>query len=536
MSPAITQVTDPTVDAHVLTSRSEEVEKLLDQVQDLIIPFIRSADNHNSPNDLLTGHSNGVNKKGLRKALVEQHDPRELQRLMALSFPTAGLLEEGFLEEVEKVLRYSVNTWDAGFMSKLYGSTDAPGLAAELVLASLNTQVHTFQVSPALAVIEKFTARALANLFGLNGAFAGGVTTSGGSGSNATAMLVARHTLFPETKQLGNSAGGLRLAAFTSANGHYSIEKAGLMLGLGTSSVFAVPADPATRSMDPAALRSCVENAISEGFTPFFLNATAGTTVFGAYDNLRPLHAVCKDFGMWLHVDASLGGPAVFSAKHKYKLDGSHLANSITINPHKMMGVPATCSFVLSADIRQFHTSNTLPASYLFHSADSSEEVFDLADLTMQCGRRGDALKMYLSWMYHGYEGYAKQVDAVFSTAAYLAKLVEDHPNLVLISPNPPPCCQVCFYYAEGGRLSEDAGRNEEVTKQIAAQLVHRGFMVDYAGGDTRGAFLRPVVSRGTGIQKVEELIEVVEQIGSTVWGSNVETFMEYSTGSDVSP
>lgn len=84
--------------------------------------------------------------------------------------------------------------------------------------------------------------------------------------------------------------------------------------------------------------------------------------------------------------------------------------------------------------------------------------------------------------------------------------------------------------------MSEDAGRNEEVTKQIAAQLVHRGFMVDYAGGDTRGAFLRPVVSRGTGIQKVEELIEVVEQIGSTVWESNVETFMEDSTGSDVSP
>lgn len=508
---------------------------MLDEVQDLVIPFIRSADEEESSKDIANGQSDGVDEKRSRKALVEQHGPKELQKLMALSFPTAGLHKEGFLEEVEKVLHYSVNTWDAGFMSKLYSSTDAPGLAAELVLATLNTQVHTFQVSPALAVIEKFTARSLANLFGLNGSYAGGVTTSGGSGSNATAMLVARHTLFPETKQLGNSAGGLRLAAFTSANGHYSIEKAGLMLGLGTSSVFSVPADPATRSMDPSALRSCIEKAISEGHTPFFLNATAGTTVFGAYDNLRPLHAICKEFGMWLHVDASLGGPAVFSAKHKFKLDGSHLSDSITVNPHKMLGVPATCSFVLSADIRQFHTSNTLPASYLFHSADSSEEVFDLADLTMQCGRRGDALKMYLSWIYHGYEGYAKQVDAVFSTAAYLARLVEDHPNLVLISPNPPPCCQVCFYYAKGGQLNEDASRNENVTKQIAAELVRQGFMVDYAGGDARGAFLRPVVSRGTGIQKVEELVEVVAQIGSIVWDNNVEPMVEYSTGSEVS-
>ena len=93
----------------------------------------------------------------------------------------------------------------------------------------------------------------------------------------------------------------------------------------------------------------------------------------------------------------------------------------------------------------------------------------------------------------------------------------------------------MCFYYAEGGRLSEDAGRNEEVTKQIAAKLVHRGFMVDYAGGDTRGAFLRPVVSRGTGIQRVEELIEIVDQIGSMVWDSNVEPIMEYSTGSEAS-
>ena len=81
--------------------------------------------------------------------------------------------------------------------------------------------------------------------------------------------------------------------------------------------------------------------------------------------------------------------------------------------------------------------------------------------------------------------------------SAYLANLVSGHPDLLLVSESPPPCCQVCFYYAKGRRLHENREESERVTKQVVQGLVHKGFMVEYAGGDERGSFLRPLVSRG---------------------------------------
>lgn len=433
---------------------------------------------------------------------------------MHLDLPQTGLAQAGFHKEVEQILQYSVNTWDRGFMSKLYASTDAPGLAAELILATLNTNVHTYEVSPALTIIEKHTTRTLANLFGLKGPHAGGISVQGGSVSNTTSIVIARNTLYPDTKTRGNTANGLKLVLFTSAHGHYSIEKSGQMLGFGSSSVWSVPVDPKTGSMDPSALSSLIIKAKDEGYTPFYLNATAGTTVLGSYDPIESLATICKSHNMWLHIDASWGGPVIFSSTHAHKLSGSHLADSIGINPHKMMGVPVTCSFLLGADMRQFHASNTLPASYLFHSSQPSSDIYDLADLTLQCGRRGDSLKLYLSWIYHGSAGYAQQIDTAFATTAHLASLVSDHADLVLVSENPPPCCQVCFYYARGGTLREEAEENGRITKEVVRGLVPRGFMIDFAGGDERGAFMRVVVSRGTGRGTVEGLVEAVVDLG----------------------
>ena len=467
-------------------------------------------------NDHSNGASNGFSTHGgdRRTALVEQHNPQKLAQLMNVSLPEVGLAQAGFLKQVEDILQYSVNTWDSGFMSKLYGSTDAPGVAAELILATLNTQVHTYEVSPALTIIEKHTTRALAALFGLTWAHAGGITVQGGSASNATSIVIARNTLYPDTKTQGNAASGRKLLLFTSAHGHYSIEKAALMLGFGSSSVWSVPVDPKTGRMDPSALPPLLSKAKDEGYTPFYLNATAGTTVLGAFDPFPSLAEICKEHNIWLHIDASWGGPVIFSPTHRHKLKGSHLANSIAINPHKMMGVPVTCSFLLGSDIRQFHASNTLPANYLFHSLEPSSDVYDLADLTLQCGRKGDSLKLYLSWTYHGTNGYTEQIDAALDTTAYLANLVSEHPDLLLVSENPPPCCQVCFYYAKGRRLHENREENERVTKQVVRGLVSKGFMIDYAGGDERGSFLRPVVSRGTGRGTVEALVEAVVDLG----------------------
>lgn len=387
-------------------------------------------------------------------------------------------------------------------------------------------QVHVYKVSPVLTLVEKVTARELAALFGLRGPRAGGICCQGGSSSNLTSLATARNALYPDCKTEGN--GTRAFVIFTSVHGHYSVEKAATTIGLGSAAVVTIPVD-STGSMDPAALRNAVLDARQANRTPLYVNATAGTTVLGSYDPFEAVATVCREFGMWLHIDASWGGPVVFSAAQRHKLLGANRADSITVNPHKMMNVPVTCSLLLTNDISVFHRANTLPANYLFHATGEDEpksksggvedEVWDLADLTLQCGRRGDALKLALAWIYYGAAGFERQVDHAFNMAGYLATLVQEHRDFELLSSNPPPCLQVCFYYAPEGRVAESKTENTRRTARMANRLIERGFMVDYASGD-RGSFFRVVVNFQTLKGTVEGLVKALESVGEEILGS----------------
>lgn len=220
-------------------------------------------------------------------------------------------------------------------------------------------QVHVYHVSPALTIIEKTVSRQLASLFGFSGPHAGGIMQQGGSASNTTSIVIARNSLYPETKSEGIA--NKRFILFTSQHGHYSLEKAAQMCGFGSNNVRSVPVNE-RGEMIPEKLNELVEEALGAGHLPFYVNATAGTTVLGSYDPFESIAEVCRHHKLWMHVDGSWGGPVIFSGKEKWKLNGVARADSLAINPHKMMGVPVTCSFLLTPDLRKFHEANTLPA------------------------------------------------------------------------------------------------------------------------------------------------------------------------------
>lgn len=224
----------------------------------------------------------------------------------------------------------------------------------------LNTATHVYQVSPVLTLIEKNTSRQLAELFGLDGPYAGGISQPGGSAANQSSIVIARNTKFPETKTDGY--GNKRFVILTSEHGHYSVEKAAQMFGFGSKAVWSVKVDD-YGCIIPSELETLIIKAKAEGFTPFYVNATAGTTVLGAYDPINEIADICDRYDLWLHVDGAWGGSVVFSDElRKGRLEGVERANSVTICAHKMLGVPLTCSFLLGKDIRQFHKAMTLPA------------------------------------------------------------------------------------------------------------------------------------------------------------------------------
>ncbi|KAF3763814.1 PLP-dependent transferase [Cryphonectria parasitica EP155] len=499
-------------------NRANEASELIDAVKALIIPFIQRADDH-------------VNVRAAGDLLP----PSVLNAHLSTLLPTTGqgAGREGLLKAIAEVLHNSVNTWDQGFLDKLYSSTTPVGLVTELLLATLNTNVHVYSVSPALSVIEKHTARSLARLFGFDGPRAGGVTVAGGSASNLTSLIIARSHLYPETKTQGNA--GHKFVLFTSEHGHYSVEKAALIAGIGKANIRLVPVD-AAGCMDPSALSALIATARAEGLTPLYVNATAGTTVLGSYDPLAEISAVCRRERVWMHVDASWGGPVVFSARHgPSRMRGAELADSVTVNPHKMLNAPVTCSFLLGPDMRVFHAANRTDAPYLFHGEDSNGDdedseatTWDLADLTLQCGRRGDALKLALAWVYHGPAGFEAQVDGAFEVAAFFAAEIGRRPAFTLVGESPPSCLQVCFYHRYSDR--DNGATNTKRTVEMVKRLCGRGFMVDYAsfpgsfkgkwGRAWQGSFFRVVVNIQTRRETIQGLVKALEEVGEEVESS----------------
>ncbi|KAF3251357.1 hypothetical protein TWF192_004853 [Orbilia oligospora] len=524
-------------------SRASELDELLKPVLEQLISFVAAADTE------LEAHVKG--DAAHQSTLVDYHSPEDLTDILSstLSLPLKPAGRSGILSTLESILKYSVNTSAPGFLDKLYSAPVAPGVAADLILSVLNTNLHVYQVSPVLTLIEKHVARSLAALFGFTGPRSGGVSVQGGSASNTTSIVIARNTLYPKTKVEGNHADGLKLVMFTSAHGHYSIEKAAQMCGFGSAAAIPVPVDKVTGRMIPEELERLILEAKEKGQTPFYVNATAGSTVLGSFDPFTEIATIARKYNMWFHIDGAWGGSFVFSEKLRRQfLAGAELADSIAINPHKMMGVPVTCSFLLGKDLELFQKANTLKAGYLFHDRDGDDaegwrEPYDLADLTLQCGRRGDSLKLFLAWQYYGTKGYEQLVERAHKVAEHMVGIAAASENFKLVSTNPPPCLQVCFYYAPGGydvfgtgegqivppglegldtSEEEYIGKfNSKVTEIITRELVARGFMIDFApaleGRKAEGKFFRAVVNIQTPKETVERLVNEIENIGTDV-------------------
>ncbi|KAJ2456868.1 Glutamate decarboxylase 2 [Coemansia sp. RSA 2424] len=449
-----------------------------------------------------------------------------------------GVGPAGIWNDVRTICGAATNTWSERFLYKLYASPTPIGVIGEALMGLLNNNAHVFQASPIGALLECQVGRRLAELAQFPADTAAGLTFPGGSYSNLHALMVARNRRFPELKRGGFAGAKLtrRPMVFTSAHAHYSIEKAAVAAGIGLDNVVSVPTDAAGR-MDPHQLRVLVEQAVADGGAPFFVNATAGTTVLGAFDPIDAIADVCADHGLWLHVDGSWGGPlALFCAEDDSEAFGGGgccvgRADSLTVNPHKLMGVPLQCSFLLLRDgLAPMREALGLGASYLFHNSQASQQqqqptaaVDDVGDATLGCGRRPDAIKLWLAWRYHGSQHFRRRLRAARRLALAFAALVEARPPTALgswrLAAQPQSTC-VCFWFvprhAESSELPQPAWGH--ATRQLCARLNAVGHvLVDYATADLPAgalpAFFRlPINSPHVALETLAGVLAAIEQ------------------------
>lgn len=410
-----------------------QIEYVLDSVMGLIMSYIE--DN---------------NKHDMR--IIDYLPPSQLAEQMDLSIGSQGLENyEALVPLLEEYLRHSVKTGHPQFCNQLFAGLNFPAFLGEVLTALTNTSIFTYEVAPVATLMEKYLIEKMGKLVGF--ADADGVFSSGGSNSNLIAVQCARQWSMPQIKEAGHS-GQPPLVVFVSDQAHYSFERAVITLGMGSENLIKVASDEHGR-MRMDALEGAIVETRSSKKKAFMVVATTGTTILGAFDPIEQTAAIARKYGLWLHIDGAFGASTVLSPNQSHRMRGSHLADSLTWDAHKMMNIPLVSSVILVRHqglIRKACGSDG--GKYLFHDQGYDVEQYELGRKSLACSRRVDAMKLWMAWRYYGDEGYAKRIDQLFKLTDYAKERVLEHPQLELMAE--PQSVNLCFRFLPRFKVDMD--------------------------------------------------------------------------------
>ena len=259
------------------------------------------------------------------------------------------------------------------FFGYITASPAPIGMLADFLAAAVNPNVGAWTLSPAATEIERQTVRWIAELIGYTPE-CGGLLVSGGNMANIVCFLAARAAKAGwNVREQGMAGGeGRRLRVYGSQETHTWIQKAADLTGLGTASIRWIPAGGDLR-MDVAALRRTIEADIAAGDVPFMVVGTAGSVSTGAVDPLADIAAVCREHGVWFHVDGAYGGFAAAVPEAPALLRGLAEADSVAVDPHKWLYSPLEAGCALVRDAGTAARRVRLPSAVLPLRRDGDE-------------------------------------------------------------------------------------------------------------------------------------------------------------------
>jgi aromatic-L-amino-acid decarboxylase len=373
--------------------------------------------------------------------------------------------------EIDRVIVPGVAHWaHPQFMSYFGCTTTGPGILAEMITAALNVNAMTWRTSPAATELETLVLDWLRQWLGLPNEF-NGVVYDTASISTMHALAAAREKAAPNTRKLGLS-GRAELPIFriyTSDQAHSSVEKGAIAIGIGEENVQRVPSDAEFR-MDIAALRKMVAQDLAKEFRPLAVVATVGTTSTASVDPVPEIAQVCREHKMWLHIDGAYGAGLALLPECKWINAGWSQADSIVINPHKMLFVPFDFSALYLREIDRLRRLFTIAPEHL-HLRDPVGKEINYMDYGVQLGRRFRALKAWVVWRAFGREGLAARIRDHLRLVKLFAEWIAADPDFELAAP--VMMGVVCFRYTKGDAAKIDALNSEIVEKINASGRVY---------------------------------------------------------------
>ena len=423
--------------------------------------------------------------------------------------PAKGCGFDAVLEDIKaKILPNLVRPMSTNYMAHLHSAVLLESIAAELIIATFNQSMDSWDQAPVATEIEVEVIRNLCKMYGY-GEESDGVFTSGGSQSNLSGLLLARDWFCNEkcghdVKKSGLPENFRKFRMYSSEVAHFSMEKSTHLMGMGYEAVVKVPVN-SKMQMDVAKLRELIEADLKAGNIPFCVAATVGTTDFGSIDPLDELRDICDEYGLWLHADAAYGSGVIMSEKYAHRVAGLAACDSITVDFHKMFLLPVSCSASLIKDKRHFDAL-TIHADYLNREEDEEDGYINLVNKSMQTTRRFDALKVWISFKMRGQEGWSELITRCIDNAEYFYNQLIKRPDVEVAVK--PEISSVVFRVLPPAGSSEDA---DTMNKRIRRKLLHhKGVVIGQTvcNGNVclKFTLLNPLQNEA----KLDELLELI--------------------------
>jgi glutamate/tyrosine decarboxylase-like PLP-dependent enzyme len=381
------------------------------------------------------------------------------------------------------------------------------GIAADTLVAAFNPQLAAWSHSPLAVEIEQHLVRAFGERFGYDPARVEGTFTTGGAEANHTALLTAMMRAFPEIGRRGLLALRSQPVLYISAEGHHSFAKAARLCGLGSEAVREIRVDARLR-MRPDDLLARIQEDRDAGHSPFFVVATAGSTGAGVVDPLDEIAQIADEERLWLHVDAAWGGAAALVPELKPVLRGIGRASSITFDAHKWLSVPMGAGLYLTRHAGILERTFRVSTGYMPRDG-TGLPVVDPYTHSMQWSRRFIGLKVFLSLMVTGWEGYAAALRHQTAMGDRLRERLREAGWSVVNETPLPVVCFTCLTGFNGGE-ARPAGFLEAVARAVVASGEAWISTVSLADGGT--ALRACITNVRTGPQDLDALIASLDR------------------------
>lgn len=396
----------------------------------------------------------------------------------------------------EIVIHHSMNLQNPMYMGHQVPPTLPLASMLDLITSSINQSMAVTRMSPVLSIIEEELISFLTTKIGYDNK-SGGTLTSGGSVSNLIGMYGARKRYFPD-KVPDNAV------ILCSDQSHYSVAKSAGILGFSKDNVIKIESDNTYRINVDKTIET-IKNLKEEGLIPFIISANAGSTSTGSFDDIKELHKLTQKNNMWLHIDGAHGGSLIFSDKLKHLINGIDLADSISWDAHKMMYIPSSlgiCIFKNKNELKECFKDSKAP--YLYNGKETSR---DLSKQSIQCTRRGDALKLWGTILTYGTDFFADRLEHVADVAQYFYHKLLKHPYIEPL--NNPQFNIFCFRY-NPGNLSES--ELNEINALIRDEANNTGELMMTLTCIKQKVSLRvTVINPATNYEHIDRLIGIIE-------------------------